>query len=91
MKYLLVLLVVFVGFLMLKRQFMGGRHKSDAKRSRHDDVHTLRETEPMMRCTHCGVFLPRSAALRVQGRHYCSQEHAQAAEKQAVKTDQDKS
>lgn len=32
--------------------------------------------EPMVRCAHCGIHLPRSEALLLNGRTWCSQEHA---------------
>ncbi len=31
---------------------------------------------PMERCAHCGVFQPRSEGLEINGRFYCSAEHA---------------
>lgn len=35
--------------------------------------------EPMVRCAHCGVHLPRGDALPRGERYYCSEEHRQAA------------
>ncbi len=32
-------------------------------------------TEEMVRCSHCGVFLPRSAAYPRDGAYFCSPEH----------------
>jgi uncharacterized protein len=87
MKYLLLLIVIGLGVLLLKKQFFSSRDKSGVKFTREDDPHTLRETEPMMRCAYCGVFVPRSAAKIVQGRHYCTPEHAKIAEEQSIKTD----
>lgn len=89
-KYLLVLLVVAVGFLLLKRQFQGKRKEKESRYTRGDDLRTLRETEPMMRCTHCGIFMPRSAAVHIQGRYYCSSEHAKASEEASVRGSDDK-
>ena len=31
--------------------------------------------EDMVRCTHCGVHLPRSESITTQGSFYCSPEH----------------
>lgn len=31
--------------------------------------------EPMVRCAHCGVFMPRSTALPHGDRFYCDSEH----------------
>ncbi|WP_170948580.1 PP0621 family protein [Bordetella genomosp. 5] len=33
-------------------------------------------SEPMVRCAHCGIHLPRSEALLQQGQTWCSAEHA---------------
>ncbi|ARP93391.1 PP0621 family protein [Bordetella genomosp. 13] len=32
--------------------------------------------ETMVRCAHCGIHLPRSEAVQIDGRSWCSQEHA---------------
>ena len=32
--------------------------------------------ETMVRCAHCGIYLPRSDALLSNGETWCSQEHA---------------
>jgi uncharacterized protein len=36
-------------------------------------------SEPMVRCAHCGVHLPRSTALPRGEHYYCCEEHRQAA------------
>jgi uncharacterized protein len=80
MKYLLVLIVVLIGVLLLKKQWKSSRASMQTQRkpgSIADDPVTLRETEPMMRCAHCGVFHPKSSSIVVNGRHFCSHEHAE--------------
>lgn len=37
--------------------------------------------EPMVRCEHCGIHLPRSEALLSGGRTWCSQDHARLGAK----------
>lgn len=32
--------------------------------------------EAMVRCAHCGIHMPRSEAVLVQGQTWCSEEHA---------------
>jgi uncharacterized protein len=32
-------------------------------------------TEDMVRCTHCGVHLPKGESVRSEGRDFCSVEH----------------
>lgn len=36
--------------------------------------------EQIVQCARCGLRLPEGEALRVDGRHYCSIEHRDAAE-----------
>ena len=37
---------------------------------------TLGKSEEMVRCHHCGVYLPRSEAVLKSGHLWCSKEHA---------------
>lgn len=37
------------------------------------------EGESMVRCDQCGVYLPATDALTVDGRHYCNEAHLRAA------------
>ena len=37
--------------------------------------------ESMVRCAHCGVHLPRSEALLIAGKTWCSNEHARLGER----------
>lgn len=33
-------------------------------------------TEQMVRCAHCGIHMPQSDAMLIEGLTWCSQEHA---------------
>lgn len=37
--------------------------------------------ESMVRCAHCGVHLPRSEALLISGKTWCSRDHAQLGDR----------
>lgn len=37
--------------------------------------------EPMVRCAHCGIHLPRSEAVLTHGKTWCSTEHARLGNK----------
>ncbi|MVW70308.1 PP0621 family protein [Bordetella sp. 15P40C-2] len=37
--------------------------------------------ESMVRCAHCGIHLPRSEATLLDGKTWCSQEHARLGER----------
>lgn len=43
---------------------------------------TLGAAEEMVRCAHCGIFLPRSEALLKSGKTWCSNTHAQLGVRQ---------
>jgi len=40
------------------------------------DYGSGKRPETMVRCAHCGVHLPRSEALLLNGQLWCSEEHA---------------
>nr|WP_218953439.1 PP0621 family protein [Parapusillimonas granuli] len=55
--------------------------------ARHNERSRLNENAPdaprpgakpesMVRCEHCGIHLPRSEAVLIDGHTWCSQEHA---------------
>ncbi|MDP4622231.1 MAG: PP0621 family protein [Hydrogenophaga sp.] len=69
MKYILVLLVVWVGYHLWRKGRMADTAPSKpAQRS---------PTKPlaMVACAHCGTHLPSTDALQVGGVFYCSAEH----------------
>ncbi|WP_397474961.1 PP0621 family protein [Pusillimonas sp.] len=39
------------------------------------------EPESMVRCAHCGIHMPRSEALLVDGETWCSGEHAKLGQR----------
>jgi len=49
--------------------------KNLAKARRRDQPPRPPAAEDMVRCTHCGVHLPRSESLLTQGVYFCSAEH----------------
>ena len=78
MKYLLVIVVVWVA-IMLWRQ--GRRSSIDAQRpAAKPGADTLPKPQPMARCAHCGLHLPATDAIAGRLGSYCSAGHRQAAE-----------
>lgn len=68
MKYLLWLVVIAViWWVWSKRQVADRRPASPMAPSR--------EAEKMVRCAHCGVYLPESDGLVAEGQVYCSEAH----------------
>ena len=69
MKYILVLLVVWVGYHLWRK----GRIADVAK----PQVPQRSPAKPlaMVACAHCGTHLPNSEALQAGGVFYCNAEH----------------
>lgn len=72
MKLLVVLLALLFGVWLWRRgrrvQAHGGAARANAT------------PQPMISCAHCGVHLPRDAAVSGRAGLYCSPEHQREAE-----------
>lgn len=79
MKYLLVLVVLWVAFMLWRsgrRREM--EHKAEHKAPPRPGT-TLSGPQAMARCAHCGLHLPAVDALPGKdGKAYCSAAHRQA-------------
>jgi uncharacterized protein len=71
-----ILLVAGVAALvwLVRRAFEPASRDSGAARAARDDPRT--GVDELVRCAHCGVHVPRIEAQTVDGRHFCSREHA---------------
>lgn len=69
MKYILVLLVVWVGYHLWRK----GRIADMKEQERPKPKATTPQT--MVMCAHCGTHLPSTEALQTSGAFYCSAEH----------------
>jgi uncharacterized protein len=65
--FLLLGVALYVGFRIWRT---GQRHGSGSARAGAGEV-----SEPMTRCAHCGLNVPRSEAIGDAGRWYCSEAH----------------
>lgn len=70
-KILLLIVVVWVVFLLIKRY----QHSLKATDSPPKPV------EDMVKCAHCSVNLPRGEAIYTQGDFYCTAEHQRLGKK----------
>jgi uncharacterized protein len=87
--------VVIIGILFLTRLLASHTAKGQSKQppianSQNDkdkqnkqkkQGQPLGEPEEMVRCAKCGVYMPRSEAIRQSEQFWCSTEHAQAGSK----------
>lgn len=69
MKYLMLLVIVFVGIWWIRQQ-------------RHSHHTSKKNTSPqvMVPCSHCGTHVPENETLRGERGLYCSAEHRKAHE-----------
>lgn len=74
MKYLLVLVVIWVAFMLWRS---GRRREVERSAPPPSDAPSL--PQAMIRCAHCGLHLPAADALSGKGgKAYCSAAHRQA-------------
>lgn len=74
MAKLLLWVVVIIAALFVTRILT--LKKPFAARPRHDKPPAPKGVEQMVRCAHCGIYLPRSEALMSNEHTWCSLEHA---------------
>ncbi len=69
MKYILVLLVVWVGYHLWRKGRISDAAKPQAPQR------SPAKPLAMVACAHCGTHLPSSEALQAGGVFYCNAEH----------------
>jgi uncharacterized protein len=69
LKLLLVIVIAYLAYRLLRSyvRSVESRHEPPGMRPH--------EPEVMVRCSVCGVHLPKSEALTAGGKRYCSEEH----------------
>lgn len=70
----LVWVLVVLGVMIVMRILSQKKHK--ARQSPQLHKRPAKSTESMVRCAHCGIYLPRSEALMSNHHTWCSLEHA---------------
>ncbi len=74
MKYILVVLVVMVGFWLWRQ----GRRDAMRSRPAAKAPPAVGPPQAMARCAHCGIHLPATDAIAGPGGVYCSPAHRRA-------------
>lgn len=81
MKYLLVLVVLVVAYLIWKRNRRAAAQKRvQEAAARRQARHLPAAPDAMITCRHCGLHLPLSDATQGLLGYYCGQEHRRFAE-----------
>ncbi len=72
-ELLRLVLVVAAIWLIIHRLKHPGPKSRVTRTSRNDHPP---DSMPMLRCAHCGVYIPQAEAVTAHGRAFCSREHA---------------
>lgn len=80
MGKVLLWVVVILGALLLTRILAHHHEKSQRKpslkKNKGQAARQVRDPEPMVRCAHCSIYVPRSEAVLSGGKTWCCIEHA---------------
>jgi len=70
--------VVIVGVLLVTRLLThhAANRRAGESPPKNAAPRSLKESEEMVRCAHCQVYLPQSEALKQNDHYWCSPEHA---------------
>ncbi|NYT64103.1 hypothetical protein H0A66_17440 [Alcaligenaceae bacterium] len=79
--------VLIIGGLLLARILARQSEKNQInrrtpKQATKRGAPPVQHAEPMVRCEHCGIHMPRSEAILSNGHIWCSQEHAKLGVRQ---------
>jgi uncharacterized protein len=79
LKYVLVVLVVLVGFWLWRRNRSDDRLRANSTRDQQSPIQKG-EARLMTRCQACGLHFPQPDAVRGKSGEYCSLEHLRRME-----------
>ncbi len=84
-KVLFWVIVIIAGLLIariLARQHEKGRiQEQQPKQAARKGAPPIAHPESMVRCAHCGIHMPRSEAVFIAGKTWCTNEHAKLGER----------
>lgn len=73
-KFLIWIVIILA--VMLVARMISHRNARQRMEAQRDPATRAEGVEPMVRCAHCQIYLPRSEAFMSQGRTWCSADHA---------------
>lgn len=74
MRTLLIIVVLILVWLIVRHLW---------RRSQKTQGHSQKPVQEMLRCAHCGTFVPKDQAIIRHGQSWCSQAHSQAGQKKS--------
>jgi uncharacterized protein len=79
-RLIVLVLLVVVAVWLVRRALRGPAQQTDP-RKRAEGAGHAEGAGQLVRCTHCGMHLPRSEAREAGGLLYCSDEHARLGQR----------
>jgi len=79
--WVIVILAVMVVMRIVAARNSAARHAAKTPHRTPARKPGSGPVESMVRCAHCGVHLPRSEAVLIAGKTWCSNEHARLGER----------
>lgn len=82
----LIFWAIAIVVVLLVARILARQHAKSAAAPQADSLPRKSATpvdqpESMVRCAHCGIHMPRSDALLVNGQTWCSSEHAKLGQR----------
>lgn len=76
--------VVIIGVLFITRLLahQAAKRESNGNDKKKAKPEALGKAEEMVRCANCGVYMPRSDAIKQNDNFWCSTDHAKAGAKE---------
>jgi uncharacterized protein len=74
-KILFFALIGIVVYLLLKKKRSVHKPSRSVPPSSSSAQASAASPEPMVSCAYCGLHIPTSESLKIEGRHYCGEEH----------------
>jgi len=75
-KLIFWVIIFLAGYIVIRVLSVGRARRQDPRFAPPRRPSARTKAEPMVRCAHCGVHLPRSDALLTNHHAWCSLEHA---------------
>lgn len=80
--FVVIVVILFGARLLARSGGSGGQQKPTGKLGKAASPPDMSHAESMVRCAHCGIYMPRSEAFLSDGRTWCGAQHAKLGQRQ---------
>ncbi|MEE9493328.1 MAG: PP0621 family protein [Gammaproteobacteria bacterium] len=71
-----LIVIILVALLVSLYSRLTAKNKGTLKQKQKRQQKPTKEIRETVKCAYCEVYLPEKDAIKQQGRHFCSEEHA---------------